>query len=60
MVVKKEKKEAIMKVIDKENGHRGREGTIKTETERYWWPELHVEIKEWVKTCEQCTSLAPI
>ena len=43
-----------MRAINEENGHRGREGTMRKVTERYWRPEMHVDIKEWVKTCEQC------
>ena len=35
VVVEKVKKEEIMRAIHKENGHRGREGTIKKLTERY-------------------------
>ena len=59
VIVRKEKREGIMRAIHEENGHRGREGTMRKVTESYWWPEMHVDIKEWVKTCEQCEKRAP-
>ena len=35
-------------------GHLGRQRTIIKVTERYWWPNMIKEIKEWLLTCPEC------
>jgi hypothetical protein len=42
------------------SGHRGREGTLQMVVERYWWPEMYIDVKDWVKMCEQCDKRAPL
>jgi len=41
-------------------GHRGREGTLRQVVEQDWWPELYVDVKDWVQTREQCETRAPL
>jgi len=42
------------------SGHRGREGMLLKGVKRYCWPEMYVEVKGWVKTCEQCEEKPPV
>lgn len=42
------------------SGHHGREATLQMVLERYWWPDMYVDVKELVKTCEHCTNRVPL
>jgi hypothetical protein len=33
-------------------GHRGRKVTLRNVVEQYWWPEVYVNVNDWVETCE--------
>jgi hypothetical protein len=58
--VRAEQKRKAMEAAHELSGHRGREGTLPKVVERYWWPEMYVVVKDWVKTCEQCQKRAPL
>jgi len=49
-----------MKGANELSGHRGREGTLRKVVQRYWWPEMYVDVKDWEKTCEECEKRAPV
>jgi len=40
--------------------HHGRVGTLQQVVERYWWPEIYVNVKDWVKTYQQCEKRDPL
>ena len=52
--VSADQKRKAMEAAHELSGHRGREGTLRRVVERYWCPEMYVDVKDWVKTCEQC------
>jgi len=38
----------------------GRDGRSRKQVEQYWWPEMCVEVEDWVKKYEQCKKRAPL
>jgi hypothetical protein len=53
-LVSTEQKRKAMEAAHELSGHRGREGTLRMVVEWYWWSEMYVEVKDWVKLCEEC------
>ena len=49
----------ILQQLYNENGHKGREGTYRRVADRYWWDNLHEEVKSYVQTCEECQRRDP-
>jgi hypothetical protein len=60
VVVSTEQKRKAMEAAHELSGHRGREGTLRKVVEWYWWPEMYVDLKDWVNTCEQCEKRSPL
>ena len=54
-----ERKLEILKQLHDESGHRGREGTYRRIANRYWWEQLHDDIKGYVRSCEECQKRDP-
>jgi hypothetical protein len=50
VLVSAEQKRKAMESAHELSGHPGREGTLRKIVERYWWPEMYVDVKDWVKT----------
>ena len=44
----------IIQQLHDETGHRGREGTYRRIADRYWWDNLHQEVRQYIQTCEEC------
>ena len=42
-----------------EPGHRGITATGRTLASRFWWPEMHVQVRERIATCDVCLSMKP-
>ncbi len=38
---------------------KGRERTYRRVADRYWWDNLHEEVKAYVQTCEECQRRDP-
>jgi len=49
-----EQKRKAMDAANELSGLCGREGTLRKIVELYWSSEMYVNIKDWVKMCEQC------
>ena len=60
VLVSAEQKRKALEAAHELSGHRGREGTLRKVVERDWWPEMYVDVKDWVKTCEQCEKRVPL
>ena len=54
-----ERKLEILKQLHDESGHRGREGTYRRIADRYWWEQLHDDVKGYVRSCEECQKRDP-
>ncbi len=40
--------------LNDESGDKGQEGTYRRVAERYWWDNLHAEVKSYIQSCEEC------
>ena len=49
-----EERTRIIAALHDESGHRGCKSTYCRIADRYWWDNLHAEVKVYVQTCEQC------
>ena len=49
----------ILQQLHDESGHKGREGTYRRVADRYWWDNLHAEVKSYVQSCEECQRRDP-
>ena len=47
-------RQTILQQLHDESGHKGREGTYRQIADRYWWEDLHSEIKGYVQSCQEC------
>lgn len=43
----------ILQQLHDESGHKRREGTYRRIANRYWWDNLHAEVKSYVQSCEE-------
>ena len=41
-------RQTILQQLHDESGHKGREGTYQRVADRYWWDNLHIEVKSYV------------
>ena len=58
VVVKPEEREAVLRGVHEELGHRGLFSTRRTLLDRYWWPAASQDVGIWVKGCEACQKLS--
>jgi len=49
-----------MEVAHELSWHRGREGMLRKVVERYWLPEMYVDVIDWLTKCELCGKRAPL
>ena len=49
----------ILQQLHDESGHKGREGTYRRVADRYWWENLHSEVKAYVQSCQECQRRDP-
>jgi hypothetical protein len=47
-------RKALMKAAHDGLGHKGIYGTHQTLKDRFWWPSMHKDVAEYVKTCHEC------
>ena len=47
-------RQTILQQLHNESGHKGREGTYRRVADRYWWDNLHAEVKSYAQSCEEC------
>ena len=40
--------------LHNKNGHKRRERTYRRVADRYWWENLHSEMKTYVQICQEC------
>lgn len=59
VVDSEEDRQRIIHQLHDEGGHKGREGTYRRIADRYWWENLHQEVKNYVQTCEACQKRDP-
>ena len=59
VVDKKENQQEIMRALHDETGHKGREGTYRRVADRYWWNDMHKDVKRYVKSCPECQHRDP-
>ncbi len=52
-------RQTILQQLHDESGHKGRESTYRRVADRYWWDNLHVEVKSYVQSCEKCQCRDP-
>ena len=60
VLVSAEQTRNAMEAAHELSGHRGKEGTLPKVVERYWWPEMNVDVKDWVTTCKHCKKRVPL
>lgn len=44
----------VLRTMHEQHGHRGREGTYRTVSWRYWWPGLFGDCQQHVGSCREC------
>lgn len=54
LYVEKPKRNYMIKSAHDHGGHRGFFATRSALVQRFWWPEMEVDIKQFVKTCQSC------
>jgi Integrase zinc binding domain/RNase H-like domain found in reverse transcriptase len=54
LYVPKERRTSMLTAAHDHNGHRGFFGTKSLLTQRFWWPEMEKDVKQFVKTCHVC------
>ena len=47
-------RQTILQQLHNESGYKGREGTYRRVADRYWWYNLHMEVKSYIRLCEEC------
>ena len=52
-------RQTILQQLHDESGHKGREGTYRRVADRYWWENLHSEVKAYVQSCQKCQRRDP-
>jgi len=60
VIVSTEQNKNAMEAAHEMSGHCGREETLQKEVEWYWWLEMYVNLKDWVKMCEECEKRVPL
>ena len=60
VIFNNEKKAEIVRTLHDESGHRGREGTYRKISLRYWWDGMYKNVKMYVQSCEQCQKRSPV
>jgi hypothetical protein len=58
--VSADQKRKAIDAAHKLNGDHGTEGKLRKVVELYWWAEMYLDIKDWVKTVEKYKKLAPL
>ena len=53
-------RQSILKSLHDESGHRGREGTYRQITDRYWWERMEKDVKTYVQICKQCQKRSKV
>lgn len=48
------KREEVLKGLHNDLGHMGRDRTTELVRERFYWPRLSDDVKNWIKMCEPC------
>ena len=41
-------RQTILQQLHNESGHKGQEGTYRRVADRYWWDNLHAEVKSYI------------
>jgi len=49
-----------MEAAHEVSGHHLREGMLRKVVEWYRWPEMYIDVKDSVKTCEHCEQRVPL
>ena len=54
------KQQTILQQLHDESGYKGRESTYRQIADRYWWDNLHIEVKSYVHSCKksQCRDFS--
>ena len=60
VIFNNEKKAEIVRTLHDESGHRGREGTYRKISLRYWWDGMYKNVKMYVQSCEQSQKRSPV
>ncbi len=47
-------RQTIFQQLNDKSGHKGREGNYRQVADRYWWDNLHAEVKSYIQSCEEC------
>ena len=47
-------RQTILQQLHDESGHKGQKGIYRRIADRYWWDNLHAEVKSYVQSCEEC------
>ena len=47
-------RQTILQQLHNESGHKRREDTYRQVADRYWWDNLHEEVKSYIQSCEEC------
>ena len=54
VIIKENEKMMILKSLHDEFGHRGVNGTYMLVGDRYYWPGLYVDVKQFCESCHEC------
>lgn len=54
VVCKGADQQRVIRELHDESGHRGRVGTQKKISQRFWWQGLSKQVEDYVRSCEQC------
>ena len=52
-------RQTILQQLHDESGHKGRESMYHQVADRYWWANIHLEVKAYLQPCEECRRRNP-
>lgn len=58
VLVSMEKRRKAMEAVHGMIRHCRREGALQYVVHWFWWPEMYINIKDWVRTCKKCENRA--
>jgi hypothetical protein len=58
VVVETSEREAVLRGVHENLGHRGLFSTRRTLLDRYWWPSVNNDVLVWVKGCDKCQAFS--
>ena len=48
------KRQTILQQLHDESGHKRQKSTYRQVTDKYWWDNLHVKVKSYIRAYKKC------